>query len=85
MEKPAEKDCLSEAHILPFISKICRWGDERERKEWTESEIYVQHATFLQMLCFPSYFIMAYVFALLITELYPNIFLSESEIQAIDP
>lgn len=57
----------------------------RKKKEWTKSEIYLQRITSLQMLCFPSYFAMAYVFALLITELYPNIFLSESGIQAIDP
>lgn len=56
---------------------------EGEKKERTESEIFVQHTTFLQMLYFPSHFIMAYAFVLLITELYLNIFLSESGIQAI--
>jgi len=48
-----------------------RW---EERKEWTKSEMYLQHITFFEMLCFLSDFTVAYVFALLFTELYTNNF-----------
>lgn len=79
MEKPAERNCLSEAYILLFISNTCQWVDESKKK----SEVKYT-SLFYKCFVFPFTLLWHMSFCSF-TELYPNILLSESGVQAIDP
>lgn len=63
MEEPAEKNCLSEAYILPFISNICQRVHEVKKKN-RKIELKVKYTTdvslFFKCFFFP-YFTVPYV------------------------